>query len=307
MSRTTADLGFAQLKNPLMPASGCFGWGREYSQLFDLKILGAVVTKAVTPEPRAGNPGPRVAETPAGMLNAIGLQNSGLAGTLNEELPWLQKQEVPILVNVAGRTEDDYVKVAEALAGQDLLGLELNLSCPNVREGGITFGTDANTVYKLVSRVRSVCPLPLVVKLTPNITDITEPALAAEAGGANALTLINTLRGLAIDIRSRRPLLGNITGGLSGPAIKPVALSFVWQASQVARIPVIGCGGIAGVEDVVEFLLAGAAAVQVGSAAFADPQLLPRLVAELEKWLERENTSVRELMGAAHRQGGYHD
>jgi dihydroorotate dehydrogenase (NAD+) catalytic subunit len=307
MSRTTADLGFAQLKNPLMPASGCFGWGREYSQLFDLKILGAVVTKAVTPEPRAGNPGPRVAETPAGMLNAIGLQNSGLAGALHEELPWLQKQEVPILVNVAGRTEDDYVKVAEALAGQDLLGLELNLSCPNVREGGTTFGTDANNVYKLVSRVRSVCPLPLVVKLTPNITDITEPAMAAEGGGANALTLINTLRGLAIDIRTRRPLLGNITGGLSGPAIKPVALSFVWQVSQVVSIPVIGCGGIASVEDVVEFLLAGAAAVQVGSAAFADSQLLPRLVAELEKWLERENTSVRELVGAAHRQGGNHD
>lgn len=307
MSRTTADLGFAQLKNPLMPASGCFGWGREYSRLFDLKILGAVVTKAVTPEPRAGNPGPRVAETPGGMLNAIGLQNSGLAGAMNEELPWLQKQGVPILVNVAGRTEEDYVKVAEALAGQDLLGLELNLSCPNVREGGITFGTDANTVYKLVSRVRSVCPLPLVVKLTPNITDITQPALAAEAGGANALTLINTLRGIAIDVRTRRPILGNVSGGLSGPAIKPVALSLVWQAAKAVSIPIIGCGGIARVEDVLEFLLAGAAAVQVGSAAFADPLLLPRLAKELEAWLERENTSVKELVGLAHRQGGNHD
>lgn len=307
MSRTTADLGFTQLKNPLMPASGCFGWGREYSQLFDLKILGAVVTKAVTPEPRAGNPGPRVAETPAGMLNAIGLQNSGLDGALNEELPWLQKQDVPILVNVAGRTEDDYVKAAEALAGQDLLGLELNLSCPNVREGGITFGTDADTVYRLVSRVRRVCPLPLVVKLTPNITDITEPALAAEAAGANALTLINTLRGLAIDIKTRRPLLGNVSGGLSGPAIKPVALSLIWQAAKAVSIPIIGCGGIARVEDVVEFLLAGAAAVQVGSAAFAEPLLLPRLAADLESWLERENTSVKELVGHAHRQGGNHD
>ena len=307
MSRTTADLGFAQLKNPLMPASGCFGWGREYSQLFDLKILGAVVTKAVTPEPRAGNPGPRVAETPAGMLNAIGLQNSGLAGALNEELPWLHKQEVPILVNVAGRTEDDYVKVAEALAGQDLLGLELNLSCPNVREGGITFGTDAAGVYRLVSRVKGVCPLPLTVKLTPNITDITEPALAAEEAGASALTLINTLRGMAIDIDTKRPLLGNITGGLSGPAIKPVALALVWQAAKVVTIPIIGCGGIACVEDVIEFLLAGAAAVQVGSATFAAPLLLPTLVAQLGRWLEQENTSVQELVGAAHRQGGNHD
>jgi dihydroorotate dehydrogenase (NAD+) catalytic subunit len=307
MSRTTADLGFAQLKNPLMPASGCFGWGREYSRLFDMKILGAVVTKAVTPEPRAGNPGPRVAETPGGMLNAIGLQNSGLDGALNEELPWLQQQGVPILVNVAGRTEEDYVQVAEALAGQDLLGLELNLSCPNVREGGITFGTDANTVYKLVSRVRSVCPLPLVVKLTPNITDITQPALAAEAAGANALTLINTLRGIAIDVRTRRPILGNVSGGLSGPAIKPVALSLVWQAAKAVSIPIIGCGGIARVEDVLEFLLAGAAAVQVGSAAFANPLLLPRLAKELASWLERENTSVKELVGLAHRQGGNHD
>ncbi|MDD4769070.1 MAG: dihydroorotate dehydrogenase [Eubacteriales bacterium] len=307
MSRTTADLGFAQLKNPLMPASGCFGWGREFSQLFDLKTLGAVVTKAVTPEPRAGNPGPRVAETPAGMLNAIGLQNSGLTGALIEELPWLQKQEVPVLVNVAGRTEDDYVKVAEALAHHDILGLELNLSCPNVKEGGITFGTDANNVYRLVSRVREVCSLPLVVKLTPNITDITEPALAAEAGGASALTLINTLRGMAIDIRTRRPLLGNVTGGLSGPAIKPVALSLVWQAAKAVSIPIIGCGGIARVEDVLEFLLAGASAVQVGSAAFTNPLLLPRLAAELAKWLEQENTSVRDLVGAAHQQGGNHD
>lgn len=176
MSRIVADLGFACLKNPIMPASGCFGWGREYSQLFALNILGAVVTKAVTPEPRPGNPGPRVTETPGGVLNAIGLENRGLTAALTEELPWLQSQGVPILVNVAGRTEEDYVQVAEALGDQNLLGLELNLSCPNVREGGISFGTDAKTVYKLVSRVRQVCPLPLVVKLTPNVTDITEPA-----------------------------------------------------------------------------------------------------------------------------------
>ncbi|HOC06314.1 MAG: dihydroorotate dehydrogenase [Bacillota bacterium] len=300
MSRIVADLGFACLKNPIMPASGCFGWGREYSQLFALNILGAVVTKAVTPEPRPGNPGPRVTETPGGVLNAIGLENRGLTAALTEELPWLQSQGVPILVNVAGRTEEDYVQVAEALGDQNLLGLELNLSCPNVREGGISFGTDAKTVYKLVSRVRQVCPLPLVVKLTPNVTDITEPARGAEAGGADALTVINTLRGMAINVRTRRPVLGNVTGGLSGPAIKPVALSMVWQVATAVSIPVIGCGGIAQVEDVVEFLLAGAAAVQVGSAAFADPLLLPRLVSDLESWLEREKCSVEELVGAAH-------
>lgn len=300
MSRTIADLGFARLKNPLMPASGCFGWGREYSQLYDLKVLGAVVTKAVTPEPRSGNPGPRVVETPGGMLNAIGLENSGLQGALAEELPWLQEQGVPILVNVAGRKAEDYVQVAEALGDQDLLGLELNLSCPNVREGGISFGTDANTVYKLVSQVRKVCPLPLVVKLTPNITDIAEPARGAEAGGADALTLINTLRGMAIDVRTRRPILGNVSGGLSGSAIKPVALSLVWQAAKAVSIPIIGCGGIAQVGDVVEFLLAGAAAVQVGSATFADPLLLPRLVKDLEAWVEQEDCSVKELVGAAH-------
>lgn len=299
--RIRANLGFAQLKNPIMPASGCFGWGREYSRLFDLKALGAVVTKAVTPEPRAGNAGIRIAETPAGMLNSIGLQNAGLEETAREDLPWLLEQGVPILVNVAGKTEEDYLRVAEALGKYDLLGLELNLSCPNVREGGITFGTDADNVYKLVKGVKEICPLPLVVKLSPNVTDIVPPAQAAEAAGASALTLINTLRGLAIDIRAQKPLLGNVTGGLSGPAIKPVALAFVWQAAQAVKIPIIGCGGIARVEDVVEFLLAGASAVQVGSASFNDPLLLPRLVEELKLWLEAEDTSVQELVGAAQR------
>ena len=284
-----------------MPASGCFGWGREYSKLYDLDGLGAVVTKAVTLEPRLGNPGQRLAETTGGMLNAIGLQNGGLQWVLDHELPWLLRQGAPILVNVAGRAEDDYAKVAEALARYDLLGLELNLSCPNVKEGGIAFGTDATLVYNLVSRVKRVCPLPLVVKLTPNITDITEPAQAAEAGGAVALTLINTLRGLAIDIEKRQPFLGNVSGGLSGPAIKPVALAMVWQVYKAVSIPIIGCGGIASVEDVVEFLLAGAAAVQVGSATFSNPLLLPELVAGLEKWLVQNSTSVEELVGAAHR------
>lgn len=286
-----------------MPASGCFGWGREYSGLFDLEILGAVVTKALTPEPRLGNNVPRIAETAAGMLNAIGLQNEGLEKALASDLPWLLSKGVPVLVNVAGRTADDYVKVAAALAQKDLLGLELNLSCPNVQEGGITFGTDGELVYKLVSRVRAVCSLPLAVKLTPNVTDITEPALAAEAAGADALTLINTLRGLAMDIESKKPLLANSVGGLSGPAIKPVALAMVWQVYKAVSIPIIGCGGISSVTDVIEFLLAGAAAVQIGSATFAQPLLLPELAAGLAEWLECNNTSVQSLVGAAH-QGG---
>lgn len=301
--RGQTDLGFIRLKNPLMPASGCFGWGREYSRIFDLQTLGAVVTKAVTVEPRCGNPVPRVAETAAGMLNAIGLQNEGLDKVLTTDLPWLLAQKVPVLVNVAGRTEEDYAKAAEALAAYDLLGLELNLSCPNVREGGISFGTDGDSVYKLVSRVRNYCSLPLAVKLSPNVTDITEPALAAEAAGAAALTLINTLRGLAIDVAGRRPLLANITGGLSGPGIKPVALAMVWQVYEKVAIPIIGCGGICCVEDVVEFLLAGAAAVQVGSATFARPLLLPELAAGLEEWLAKEETNVQTLIGAAHKGG----
>lgn len=301
--RGQTDLGFARLKNPLMSASGCFGWGREYSSLFDLQILGAVVTKAVTIEPRLGNPVPRVAETAAGMLNAIGLQNEGLEAVMAKDLPWLLAQKVPVLVNVAGRTEEDYARVAQALATHDLLGLELNLSCPNVREGGISFGTEGESVYRLVSRVRNCCALPLAVKLSPNVTDITEPALAAEAAGADALTLINTLRGMVIDVEGKRPLLANITGGLSGPAIKPVALAMVWQVYEKVGIPIIGCGGISCVEDVVEFLLAGATAVQVGSATFAQPLLLPELAAGIEEWLVRKETSVPELIGAAHEGG----
>jgi len=300
MTRSRANLGFAVLNNPIMPASGCFGWGQEYSQLFDLKILGATVTKAVTLEPRQGNPTPRVAETAAGMLNSIGLQNQGLKHALQVELPWLLAQGAPVIVNVAGSTVDEYAQVATAFNNSGVLALELNLSCPNVREGGMSFGVKPELVEKVLRAVRKTCRLPLIAKLSPNVTDIVELALAAEEAGAAALTLINTLRGMSIDINSRRPLLGNIMGGLSGPAIKPVALAMVWQVAQAVHIPIIGCGGIACVEDVVEFLLAGAAAVQVGSATFLKPLLLPKLIRELDLWLEKENTSVADLVGAAH-------
>lgn len=301
------DLGFARLNNPIMPASGCFGWGREYIELFDLKTLGAVVTKATTYLPREGNATPRVAEAPAGMLNAIGLQNAGLHAVVKTDLPWLLEQKLPVLVNVAGSTVEEYVQVAAGLAEFPLLGLELNLSCPNVREGGIAFGLQAESVHRVVQAVKAECQLPLVVKLSPNVTEITELAVAAAEAGASALTVINTLRGMAIDIEHRRPLLANTFGGLSGPAIKPVALAMVWQVASAVDIPVIGCGGISRVEDVVEFLMAGASAVQVGSASFSEPLLLPRLVWELEAWLQEHQTSVTELVGAAQRKDEIND
>jgi dihydroorotate dehydrogenase (NAD+) catalytic subunit len=261
--------------------------------------LGAVVTKALTPEARAGNPTPRVTETASGMLNAIGLQNSGLCASLEGDLPWLIEQQVPIIVNVAGKTVTDYQQVAEALGSSGVSALELNLSCPNVAQGGMSFGTDPATIRHVILAVKEVCDLPLVVKLTPNITDITLAARAAEEAGAAALTVINTLRGMAIDIQRRKPVLGNVFGGLSGAAIKPVALACVWQVAEAVEIPVIGCGGISSLEDVLEFILAGASAVQVGSATFNDPFLLPRLMKELAGWLEAEDTTVTALVGKA--------
>ena len=298
--KTATDLGFARLKNPIMPASGCFGWGREYSRLFPLDVLGAAVTKAVTLHVRKGNPVPRLAETPCGMLNSIGLQNQGLNHALEQELPWLLEKQVPVIVNVAGSTLEEYVEVARGFEGTGATALELNLSCPNVDQGGIAFGTDEKALKEVVEQVAACCSLPLIVKLTPNVTDITGLARAAEAAGAAALTVANTLRGLAIDIPNRRPLLANTFGGLSGPAIKPVALALVWQASQAVSIPVIGCGGISSVEDVVEFLLAGASAVQAGTATFSQPLLLPGLVSGLEQWLEANDATVKQLVGAAH-------
>ncbi len=298
--RARADLNFARLQNPIMPASGCFGWGREYARFFPLDVLGAAVTKAVTLNPRRGNPVPRLAETPCGMLNSIGLQNNGLSVALEKELPWLLEQQVPVIVNVAGSTLEEYVEVARGFSGTKVTALELNLSCPNVDKGGIAFGTDERAIATVVEAVAGCCNLPLIVKLTPNVTDITVLARAAETAGASALTVSNTLRGMAMDIHKRRPLLANTFGGLSGPAIKPVALALVWQASQAVSIPVIGCGGISSVEDVVEFLLAGASAVQAGTATFSQPLLLPGLVSGLEQWLEENNTTVKQLVGAAH-------
>lgn len=293
-------LGSIQLKNPIMPASGCFGFGQEFAQLYDLKQLGAVVVKAVTLRPIWGNPTPRVAETPGGMLNAIGLQNPGLDVVCREKLPWLAEQDVPIIVNIGGETVADYVAVAETVSRQTgVIALELNISCPNVQKGGMAFGTSPETAAELTRAVKAVSSVPVFVKLSPNVTDIVEIAQAVEAAGADGLSLINTLLGLAIDLRKRRPILANVTGGLSGPAIKPVALRMIHQVYRAVALPIIGMGGISSAEDVLEFMLAGASAVAVGTANFVDPLIMPRIINQLPGLLaELGVNSISELIGA---------
>ncbi|NLY56555.1 MAG: dihydroorotate dehydrogenase [Firmicutes bacterium] len=283
-----------------MPASGCFGFGQEFAQLYDLKQLGAVVVKAVTLRPIWGNPTPRVAETPGGMLNAIGLQNPGLDVVCREKLPWLAEQDVPIIVNIAGETVADYVAVAETVSRQTgVIALELNISCPNVQKGGMAFGTSPETAAELTRAVKAVSSVPVFVKLSPNVTDIVEIAQAVEAAGADGLSLINTLLGLAIDLRKRRPILANVTGGLSGPAIKPVALRMIHQVYRAVALPIIGMGGISSAEDVLEFMLAGASAVAVGTANFVDPLIMPRIINQLPGLLaELGVNSISELIGA---------
>lgn len=297
------DLCGLRLKNPIMPASGCFGFGREYGRLYDLSQLGAVVVKATTLAPRLGNPTPRVTETPAGMLNAIGLQNPGVDWVISHELPWLRQFQLPVIVNVAGSTEEEYMQVSRRLSQCGLAdAIELNVSCPNVKHGGITFGTSAAVLGELVRKVRQVVDIPLLVKLSPNVTNIVEMAKAAEDAGADGLTLINTLLGMAIDLRTQRPVLANVTGGLSGPAIKPVAVRMVYEVSQAVGIPVVGVGGIASGSDAAEFILAGAAAVQVGTANFTDPYACLRIIRELEQYcLSVKVSRVRDLQGLAWR------
>lgn len=275
-----------ELKNPVMPASGCFGFGREFSQLFDLSSLGAIMIKAMTLEPRFGNPTPRVAETSAGMLNAIGLQNPGLQKVLSDELPWLEQFDVPIIANVAGSQEEDYVEVAKEISkAPNVHALELNISCPNVKTGGIAFGTIPEVAKKLTKKVKEVSAVPVYVKLSPNVTNIVELAKAVEAGGADGLTMINTLLGMRIDLKTGKPILANKTGGLSGPAIKPVAIRMIHEVSQQVKLPIIGMGGIQSAEDVIEYYYAGASAVAVGTANFVDPFVCPNMIEELPELL----------------------
>ena len=288
MSMLNVQLPGLNLKNPVMPASGCFGFGREFSGFYDLSELGAIMIKATTVEPRFGNPTPRVAETSAGMLNAIGLQNPGLHKVISEELPFLDQYDVPIIANVAGSTEEDYVAVAKEISKvSNVHALELNISCPNVKEGGITFGTVPEIAKKLTEKVKAVSQVPVYVKLSPNVTDIVEMAKAVEAGGADGITMINTLVGMRINLQNAKPVIANKTGGLSGPAVKPVAIRMIYEVSQQVNIPIIGMGGIQNAEDVIEFFYAGASAVAVGTANFVDPFVCPTIIAELPELLEK--------------------
>ncbi len=303
MINLEVNLGPLRLKNPVLAASGTFGFGEEYASFFELEKLGAVIVKGLTLRPRQGNPPPRIAETPAGMLNAIGLQNPGLEAFLERELPRLRSINAAVIVNIAGDTEEEYLTLARELSETNgILALELNLSCPNVKEGGIFFGTSADVMTRLIRKVRRVCRLPLIVKLSPNVTDIVELAEAAESSGADILSLINTLKGMVIDVSRRRPLLGNITGGLSGPAIRPVAVRMVYEVYRSVKIPIIGMGGITNLDDALQFFLAGARAVAVGSASFINPYTIPRLISDLQLFMESEGLqSLDEIVGAAQR------
>jgi dihydroorotate dehydrogenase (NAD+) catalytic subunit len=295
----SVSVGPLRLRNPILVASGTFGYVREMAGTVDFNQLGGLIPKTVTRQPRAGNAPPRTVETASGMLNAIGLDNDGIDHFIRHHLPYLRTLPTAIIANIAGKNEDEFVEMASMLAEQSgLAALELNLSCPNVA-GGVDFATDPAVTSRVVSRVRAVCKLPLLAKLTPNVTDIVAIAKAAADGGADAVSLVNTFVGMAIDWRKRRPILGNVTGGLSGPAIKPLALRMVWQVAKQVRIPVVGIGGIATVDDVMEFLVAGATAVELGTVNFYDPTAAERIVQQLPQAFEELGAkSVLDLIGA---------
>ncbi|TVP92067.1 dihydroorotate dehydrogenase [Alkalibacterium sp.] len=292
-----------QLKNPIMPASGCFSFGREYSHFYDLSELGAIMIKAATEEKRLGNSTPRVAETKSGMLNAIGLQNPGVLKIIENELPFLGGYDLPVIANIAGSTVEEYENVAKALRQTDLIhAIELNISCPNVKEGGVQFGTVPEVAYEVTRRVKEQASVPVYVKLSPNAADIVAVAQAVESAGADGLTMINTLTGMTIDLHKRRPLLSNKVGGLSGPAIKPVAIRMIYDVYKAVNIPIIGMGGIMTTEDVLEFLMAGASAVAVGTANFQNPMICKELIDDLPTTLKQYGfESIEEAIGSAHR------
>ncbi|MCE1227823.1 MAG: dihydroorotate dehydrogenase [Geobacteraceae bacterium] len=296
----SVEIGSLKLRNPVMTASGTFGYGEEFSQYVDLEKIGAFVTKGLSLKPRAGNPTPRIVETPGGMLNAIGLQNVGIDAFIQKKVPFLRSVNTPAIANFFGYTPDEYAELASRLdAIPEVAALEVNISCPNVKQGGIVFGTDPNCAASVVAACRAATKKTLIVKLSPNVTDIVEMAQACEAAGADALSVINTLTGMAIDLERRRPVLANITGGLSGPAIKPIALRMVWQVAKAVKVPVIGIGGIMSATDALEFMLAGATAVQVGTASFVNPAAAQEIAEGMEAWLaERNVADIKSLIGA---------
>ncbi|WP_227767025.1 dihydroorotate dehydrogenase [Zhaonella formicivorans] len=295
------NVGGLKLKNPVLTASGTFGFGLELLPYLELNQLGGVVVKGTTLQPRQGNPPPRLVETPAGLLNAIGLQNPGADYFLAEILPELRRHQTNFIVNISGNTVEEYGILAAKLSVPGVAALEVNISCPNVKAGGMVFGTDPALVAQVTRQVKSNTHLPVIVKLSPNVTDITAIARAAAESGADALSLINTLLGMAIDIYKRKPVLGSVTGGLSGPAVKPVAVRMVWQVAQAVKIPIIGMGGIVTVEDALEFILAGATAVAVGTGNFLNPRATIEIIQGLEKYcLDNGIADISELVGAAH-------
>ena len=299
MAKTAVNLAGVTLKNPVMTASGTFGSGAEFSEFVDLNKLGAVVTKGVANIPWPGNPTPRIAETASGMINAIGLQNPGIDLFCERDIPFLQKYDTKIIVNVCGKSTEDYLEVVERLGDEPVDMLEINISCPNVKEGGIAFGQKAEAAYEITKAVKAKAKQPVIMKLSPNVTDIAEMAKAVEAGGADVISLINTLTGMKIDINRRTFALANKTGGLSGPAIKPVAVRMVYQAAQAVNIPIIGMGGIATWEDAIEFILAGATGVSVGTANFNNPRASEEIAAGIEAYLDRNGIAdINELIGA---------
>ena len=286
------DIGGIEIKNPVMTASGTFGYAGEYAELVDLNRLGAIVVKGLSLEPSMGNPPPRIVETPCGMLNAIGLENVGLAAFVKEKLPFLRRLDTPVFVNIYGRRTEEYAELAARLEDIDgVSGIEVNISCPNVKSGGMAFGAYPESAAEVVRAIRKKTTKPLMVKLSPNVTDITKIAKSVEAEGADSISLINTITGMAIDIETRRPKLANITGGLSGPAIKPVALRMVWQVAQAVNVPIVGIGGIMTAKDALEFLIAGAVAVQVGTANFINPHATTDIIDGIETFLMERNIS----------------
>ena len=297
--RLAVEVAGIRMATPIMGASGTFGFGMEYEDFLDLADVGAVVSKGITPKPRAGNGGVRIAETPAGMLNSIGLENPGVEAFCRDILPEAAKLPTSFIVNISAGTAEEYGEMAQMLDVDGVDGIEVNISCPNVKEGGIVFGTDPVQAARVTQEIRKHTKKPVIVKLSPNVTDITQMARAVEEAGADAVSLINTLTGMAIDVEKRQPLLGNITGGLSGPAVKPIALRMVYQAAQAVSIPVIGMGGIQTGEDVAAFLLVGASAVEIGAENFANPRAVVEAAEGLDAYLERQGIEyARDLIGA---------
>lgn len=298
MANLKVRVAGVEFRNPVIAASGTFGFGREFSEFYPLSALGGVSCKGITLRERPGNPPPRIAETPGGMLNSVGLQNPGVDHFIEEDLPWLKRQGTAVIANIAGSTPEDYCRVAEKLSDTAVDMVELNISCPNVKQGGMQFGTTCAGVETVTAAVRRHCNKPLMVKLSPNVSDIGEIAAAAESAGADALSLINTLTGMRIDIRTRRPALRNNTGGLSGPAVFPVAVRMVWQAYRRVKIPIVGMGGVSGWRDAAELMLAGAAAVQIGTVLFSDPYAPVKIADGLNQYLdENKIKNVSELTG----------